>query len=159
MFGKLMSVPDALLGQYARLAADLDDAAIREVDDAISDGGPAAGAAKRAVAHTVVALYHGDDAAAGAEKSFDRRFKEHKPPEEIAEATIPSNAIDGEKVYLPRVLVELGLASSGSEARRLIAQRGVRINGEVAIGEEFALGDLIGAVLQVGKRRFVRLRG
>jgi tyrosyl-tRNA synthetase len=62
-------------------------------------------------------------------------------------------------VYLPRVLAELGLAGSRSEARRLISQGGVRINGEPATSEEAPLSDVTGALLQVGKRRFVRLSG
>jgi tyrosyl-tRNA synthetase len=105
----------------------------------------------------VVRLYHGDDAAQEAEAAFDRVFKDRKAPQEIPTAVIPASAIDGEVAYLPRILVEVGLASSGSEARRLIEGRGVRVNGEPATSEEVPAADLRGAVLQVGKRRFVRL--
>ena len=157
MFGKLMSIPDALVGQYARLAAGLDDDGIRGVDRAVAEGGPGAGRAKRRVARAVVALYHGDDPAAAAEAAFDKVFKAGELPEDVDEAAIPAAAIDGERVYLPRVLADLGLASSGSDARRLIAGGGVRIDGRPVAGEDVSLDELRGALLQVGKRRFVRL--
>ncbi|HEX2294270.1 MAG TPA: tyrosine--tRNA ligase [Actinomycetota bacterium] len=159
MFGKVMSVPDTLLPSYAALAAGLDDEAIAEVAGAVKEGGPAAGEAKRAVARATVALYRGADAARAAESSFDRVFRERSAPEEVPEAPIPGDAIDGANVYLPRVLAELGLASSRSEARRLISQGGVKVNGEQVTAEDLPLEDLEAALLQVGKRRFVRLRG
>jgi tyrosyl-tRNA synthetase len=157
MFGKLMSIPDSVVGRYAELATDLEPEAVRDVVAAVSGGGPHAGAAKRRVAGAVVELYHGADAAQRAEQSFDRQFKENQTPEEIPTADIPGSAIDGERVYLPRVLAELGLASSRSEARRLIEQQAVKVNGDSVATEEVALVDLRGAVLQVGKRRFVKL--
>ena len=157
MFGKVMSIPDSLAVRYGRLAADFDDSALQEIDTAVKGGGPDAGAAKRRVAGRIVAMYHDDTAAEEAEAAFDRQFKRHETPAEIPEAEIPGDAIDGDTVYLPRVLAELGLAASRSEARRLLAQGGVKINGEQVTGEETPLADLKGAVLQVGKRRFVRL--
>jgi tyrosyl-tRNA synthetase len=159
MFGKLMSIPDGLVPQYAELASDLDDAAVREVSDAGVGGGPQAGAAKRRVARAVVALYHGREAAAGAEAAFDRQFKHRQAPEEVPLADIPPDAIDGSRVYLPRVLAQLGLVASRGEARRLISQGGVRVNGEPTTLEELSLSELEGALLQVGRRRFVRLAG
>jgi tyrosyl-tRNA synthetase len=159
MFGKVMSIPDSLVGRYAELATQMSPENVADVAEEARTGGPEAGAAKRRVARAIVAVYHGDDAANSAEVAFDRQFKEHKVPEAIEEADIPADAIDGEEVYLPRVLAELRLASSRSDARRLIAQQGVRLNGEVVTREQLAAAELRGATLQVGKRRFVRLRG
>jgi tyrosyl-tRNA synthetase len=158
MFGKLMSIPDSLIGRYAALAAMLDPEGVAELEAAGKAGGSEANRAKRAMAAAVVSLYRGPDAAARAEAAFDRQFKHREVPESIAEADIPPGAVDGQQVYLPRVLAELGLAKSGSDARRLIQQGGVRINGEQATGETAFVADLRGAVLQAGKRRFVRLR-
>ena len=158
MFGKLMSIPDNLIPRYALLAANMDDEGIAEISERSAGGGPEAGKAKRSVARSIVELYHDPDAATRAEADFDRKFVSREAPEDIPEADIPADAIDGERVYLPRVLVDLDLAASRSEARRLIAQGGVRINQEPAATEEVALEDLKGALLQVGKRRFVRLR-
>jgi tyrosyl-tRNA synthetase len=157
MFGKLMSIPDALVGRYATLATELDEKASSSLAAAAIAGGPDAGRAKRAVARAVVTLYHGDDAAASAEQAFDRQFREHETPSDVAEAAIPNDAIDGDRVYLPRVLADLGLASSRNDARRLIAQGGVRVNGAPIATDDVSLDELEGAVLQVGKRKFVRL--
>ena len=159
MFGKLMSIPDRLVVRYAELATDLNPAEVAELSAMADGGGPDAGAAKRRVARATVALYHGADAAPVAEGAFDRQFKEGIVPEEIPSSDIPPDAIDGEDVYLPRVLAELGLAASRSEARRLIAQQGVKVNGETVSVESVSLADLRGATVQVGKRRFVRLTG
>ena len=157
MFGKLMSIPDGLVGPYARLAAGLADDEATSLEAAAAGGGPGAGEAKRGVARAIVALYHDDAAARAAEAAFDRQFKQHRAPAEVPEAGLPEGAVDGDRVYLPRVLAELGLAGSRSEARRLISQGGVRINGEPTTSEEARLADIRGALLQVGKRRFVRL--
>jgi tyrosyl-tRNA synthetase len=159
MFGKLMSIPDSLVRRYGFLAADFMDEDLHDLEVAVNRGGPEAGEAKRKVARRVVAMYHGEETVAGAEADFDRKFKERQAPEEVPEATVPPDSIDGDVVYLPRVLAELGLASSRSEARRLLAQGGVRINGEQTSSEEVSLAELRGALLQVGKRRFVRLTG
>ncbi len=159
MFGKLMSIPDSVVVRYGLLAADLDDSGVRELEDAVKSGGPAAGAAKRRVAARIVELYHGSEAAAAAEEAFDRQFKRHEAPAEIPEAAIPADAVDGDTVYVPRVLAELGLASSRSEARRLLKQGGVKLNGDQVSSEELPLAEVKGALLQVGKRKFVRLTG
>ena len=156
MFGQVMSIPDTLTGRYAFLATDMGPDEVAEVEAAT---GPDAGTAKRRVARAVVALYHGDDAAAAAEEAFDRQFKQHEAPDDIPEATIPEAALRGESVALPKLLAELGLASSGSEARRLISQSGVRIDGDVISEDEVPRDRLAGALVQVGKRRFVRLKG
>lgn len=158
MFGQLMSIPDSLIGRYALLTTDMEPAEIADVEAAARAGGPLAGKAKRAIAARVVRIYHGEDAAVAAEAAFDRQFKQNEAPEDVPEAAIPQDAIDGDKVYLPRVLAQLGLASSRGEARRLLDQGGVRVNGEQVAAEEVPLSELKGALLQVGKRRFVRLR-
>ena len=157
MFGKLMSIPDDLIPQYATLAAGLGPDEAQEVAEAYAAGGPQAAAAKRRVAGATVALYHGERAAAEAEAAFDRQFRHRRAPERVREAPIPPGAIDGDSVYLPRVLAELDLAGSRGEARRLISQGGVRVNGEPTSLEEHPLHELRGALLQVGRRRFVRL--
>jgi tyrosyl-tRNA synthetase len=157
MFGKLMSISDTLVPKYAHLATELEPATVAEIQEAVTRGGPNANQAKRKVARAVVELYRGSSAAGAAEEAFDRQFKERRAPEEIEEVAIPGDAIDGDVAYLPRILAELGLASSRSDARRLISQGGVKVNGETVSAEEIAADDLRGAVVQVGRRRFVRL--
>lgn len=157
MFGKLMSVPDALIARYAVLAAWMEGPALEEVAEAAARGGPEAGEAKRRVARAVVALYHGDEASRRAEQAFDRQFREQKAPEEVPEAAVPDSARHGPVVSIPKLLTELGLAPSGAEARRLIAQGGVKLDGSTMLEETVAGARLKGALLQVGKRRFVRI--
>ncbi|MDP9225242.1 MAG: tyrosine--tRNA ligase [Actinomycetota bacterium] len=157
MFGKLMSIPDEMIPRYARLAAGMDEDEVALLERAAKAGGPKAGEAKRRMARAVVALYHGDGPAGRAEDAFDRRFKQNRAPADMPEAAIPAGAIAEGSVYLPRVLADLGLAASRSEARRLISQGGVKIDGHAITDEAAPVEDLVGAALQVGKRRFVRL--
>ena len=157
MFGQLMSIPDDLIVRYATLTTDMAPDEIAEVESAARLGGPDAGRAKRRVAASVVAIYHDEAAAQAAEEAFDRQFKQNQAPDEVPTAAIPPDAIDAEIVYLPRVLAELGLATSRADARRLLSQGAVRVNGDPVAAEELPLADLKGALLQVGKRRFVRL--
>ena len=157
MFGKLMRVPDHLIGKYLRLATALDPAEIEEIEASAASGGPAAGAAKRRLAAEVVRLYHGADAATQAERHFDRLFKEHDQPEEIEDAPIPPDAIIDGRVQLPRLLAGIGLASSTSKARDLIEQGGVKLDRTPVTAIELPLSEVVGRVLQVGKRGFRRL--
>ena len=145
MFGKLMSVPDALLASYAALAAGMDDAQVSGVEAAVTAGGPGAGDAKRGVARAAVALYHGEDAARDAEAAFDRLFREHAAPDDVPEAAIAPEAVSGDTVYVPALLASLGLASSRSEARRLIAQGGVKADGAPLASDAVPAADLQGA--------------
>jgi tyrosyl-tRNA synthetase len=158
MFGKLMSIPDEAVAQYAALAAGQGPDEVAEVTADAAGGGPGAGEAKRRVARAVVALYHSSDAAAAAEVAFDRQFKDRRAPEEVPVVDLPDAAGDGATVYLPRVMAELGLAKSRGDARRLIEQGGVRLNGEPVDSEEVPAADVVGGLLQVGKRRFVRFK-
>ncbi len=111
-------------------------------------------ATKRRLAREIVTLYHDADAAAAAEEAFDRVFKQHEAPEDIPEAAV---AFDDE-VYLPGMMVELGLVATTSDGRRMIDQGGVRLDSvplEPRI-YTYARAAVENKVLQVGKRRFVR---
>jgi tyrosyl-tRNA synthetase len=110
--------------------------------------------AKRALARWIVARSHGEEAAHAAEEHFDRLFREKKPPEEMAEHSLS----DADPVHLPALLAD-AFGLSTSEARRLISQGGVRLDGEAVSALDLPRARLEGAVLQAGKRRFVRLNG
>ena len=156
-FGKLMSIPDTLIGDYARLCTDLQPEEVAEVEEAAAGGGPTANAAKRRVAATIVALYHGDDAAAKAEKHFDTLFREGGVPADVPVHPLPP----GDPLHLPALLVDLGFAPSTSAARRLVDEGAVRIDGERLNAREYDLlrARLAGHVLAAGKRRLARLEG
>jgi tyrosyl-tRNA synthetase len=154
-FGKLMSIPDNLIGRYARLATSLAPADVDELERAAAAGGPSAGTAKRQVAREIVALYHGDEAAAAAEERFDRLFRERELPNDADEHRLGPE----DPVHLPALLTDARLVTSRSEARRAIDEGGVRLDGAPVEAGRYDLprADVVGRVLQRGKRRSVRL--
>ena len=143
-FGKTMRIPDSILPQWYRL--------VLESDDDPQDGDPME--AKLALARYVVGRSHGADAAEAAERHFTRVVREGEAPEEVPEAVLPANG----PVHLPALLVEHLAIGSTSEARRLIAQGGVKVNGEVVNELDVSREALDGALVQAGKRRFMRFR-
>ncbi|MEA2487646.1 MAG: tyrosyl-tRNA synthetase [Actinomycetota bacterium] len=159
MFGKLMSIPDELVGRYGDLATELPADEAARLGEQATAGGPSAASAKRAMARAVVALYHDEDAAQEAEAAFDRQFKQHEIPESIPEAAVPPVAIEDGQVSLPTLLAELALTSSRGEARRLLSQGGVRVDGTPVADERVPLDMVRGRVVQVGRRKFVRIVG
>ena len=143
-FGKVMSIPDSAVEQWWRLTLD---AAPPEADPMES---------KLALARGIVERYHGPDAAERAGAHFTRVVREHRPPDDDQ---VPVVALtDGDPVHTPKLLVETGLASSTSEARRLLSQGAVRLDGGALSELDVPRERLAGALLQVGRRRFVRLR-
>jgi tyrosyl-tRNA synthetase len=143
-FGKTMRISDELLPEYYRLVmeSDVDPRSLEPM------------AAKLELARFVVRRSHGEEAAAAAEAHFTRVVREGQAPEEIAEAEVPP----GDPVHLPAVIHEV-FGLSTSEARRLIAQGGVKLDGAATAELDLPRSSLEGTVLQVGKRQFVRLRG
>ena len=154
-FGKVMSIPDPVVGHYARLATDLLPAEVGTLEAAAEGGGPAANRAKRRVAAQVVTLYHGAEAARAAEHRFDTVHRQHEVPEDLPERGLPP----GDPVHLPALLVELGFAKSSSAARRLVDDGAVKLDGErlPARGYDLDRDRLAGHVLAAGKRHLVRL--
>jgi tyrosyl-tRNA synthetase len=154
MFGKVMSVPDALMVKYFRLATAVPVEEIDALEAALAAGAQHPNAAKRRLAREIVTLYHGADAATAAEEAFDRVFKRHEAPEDIPEVPVALAAT----VYVPGLLKELGLVDSAGEGRRQIDQGAVRVDGAVlgAGTYELAADALSGRVVQVGKRRYAR---
>jgi tyrosyl-tRNA synthetase len=152
MFGKTMSIPDEAMIEWFRLAADLDPAEVDRLEAGLADGSMHPGATKRALARAVTSLYWGDDEAAAAEADFDRVFKEKGIPDEVEAFAVP----EGDPVPIPGLIRDV-FGLSGAEARRLLDQGAVKVDGEVLKGQEAPRDALVGRVLQVGKRRFARL--
>ncbi|HEX2089803.1 MAG TPA: tyrosine--tRNA ligase [Actinomycetota bacterium] len=160
MFGKLMRVPDDLIERYLRLCTSLAPGDVQAVmSEAERAGNPVL--AKRRMAGEVVQLYHGARAAAGSERRFDQIHREREIPKDIPEVPLPGRFKGQPLVSLAHLLLELGLVKSTSEARRLLNQSGIKLNGVApAAGEvEVASESLPGTVIQVGRRKFVRLTG
>ena len=158
MFGKAMSIPDSAMLTYWRL---LTGAGKNEVDDVgrrLENGEYHPAAAKRDLAQRLVSLYHSFAQAETARARFDRVFRDKDQPEDIVQVAVPAEALKEGLVWMPRLLTALGLAASNADARRLIEQGGVKLQGESVTdpGAELEVERLRGAVLQVGKRKFVR---
>ncbi|HVL99304.1 MAG TPA: tyrosine--tRNA ligase [Egibacteraceae bacterium] len=155
MFGKVMSIPDALTEKYLRLVTDVHPDEADRIARGLADGTLHPGETKRRLAREIVRLYHGGDAAAAAEARFDRQFRDRAVPDEVPE--FPLGPTD--PWFLPSLLQAAGLAASGSEARRLVSQGAVRLDGEPLrdATAELPASALDGHVLQAGRRRFVRL--
>jgi tyrosyl-tRNA synthetase len=148
MFGKLMRIPDGAMAEYYRLLLGAE----------VPVGAP--NEAKRELGRRIVARFHGGAAARAAEEHFDRLFVRHEAPEDIEEVGLEAFAADRHAmVHLPH-LMAAAFAISASEARRLIQQGGVKVDGETwpsdLLDEEAERLD--GRVLQAGKRRFRRLK-
>jgi tyrosyl-tRNA synthetase len=159
MFGKLARVPDELIAEYRLLTLDFfrDPSEAERVAKGLENGTLDPWHEKRRLAREVVDLYHGEGAGVLAEGEFDRVHKAGELPEEIAEATIPADLIVDGTVYVPKLVAALGLAESANRARGLIEQGGVRVDGERLEDLEAPVQRLRGAVLQVGRRQFVKL--
>jgi tyrosyl-tRNA synthetase len=140
MFGKTMSIPDKALPQWWEMLV----------------GGPHDDDAmewKLELARRITARWHGEEGARAGEAHFTRVVRRHEAPEEVPDVALP----EGDPVHLPALLVErLGIGST-SEARRLIQQRGVKLNDAPVTELDLPRDALLGALLQVGKRRFARL--
>jgi tyrosyl-tRNA synthetase len=161
-YGKTMSIPDTLLAEWTVMAAQWPpaerEAALRlAVEDPYQ--------AKRALARRIAQLYHDEAAAAGAEAHFDRLFRDHAPPEQVAELRV---ALDDPRlrvaergaVWLPGLLVTAGLAASNAEAARLIEQGAIAIDEQRASDRNAMITPQLGRTLLLrrGKRQFVRVR-
>ena len=156
MFGKLMSVSDDLMFRYYELLSSLDMEKIAVLKEDMEQGRLHPREVKVRLAMELVARFHGDGEAEKAKEGFDAQFRRGEIPEDIPEFVIPEDA-DRDAVFLPRVLKDTGLVKSASEARRLIRQGAVSVDGQKVCGDEIAV-NASGCVVKVGKRRFVRLK-
>ncbi len=147
MFGRLMSIPDEAMAEYYRLLLGAE----------VPTGSP--NQAKRELARRIVDRFHGAGAGERAEEDFNRVFVDHSVPERIEELELGPYAGSAPGVVLLPNLIGAGFETSSSEARRLIKQGGVRLDGETVAGDvlELPREALVGKVLQVGKRRFLKL--
>ena len=152
IYGKAMSIADDLMPEYYNLATALPSAEVGSILAEVKSGKLHPRDAKMRLAREIVALYHGQQAAESAEERFKLVFQKGQIPEEMPtfEYTAPANIID--------VLVGSGLTPSKSEARRMIQQNGVKLDGETVGSIDLELSGNQEQVLQVGKRKFARVK-
>lgn len=157
MFGKVMSIPDRLIPRYFELLTD------RSMDD-IKNMGPVATFGrnprewKAELGEMIVASYHGPEAGKKARQNFDRVFQEKKAPDDIPEFLVPADLMNNGTVSIAKLLVAANLAPSMREAKRLLSQGAVEIDGNGLTAENPEIKLSNGMVLKSGKRQFVRLK-
>jgi tyrosyl-tRNA synthetase len=169
MFGKVMSIPDSIMIRYFKLATYVPEDEIRKIEKGLREKSLHPAEVKRYLAREIVTIYHGEKAAEQAQKVFDAKFK--KVPDktaierlaavegfEIPEVALPKQLFEGERIWVIKILRYCGLVKTNSEGRRLIQQRAVRINDELVTSADLDMKISDGDIIQVGKRRLVRLR-
>ncbi len=148
IYGKVMSIPDALMVRYFELLTDEDLAAVRS-------GHPME--VKQRLAFTLTSQFHGKEAASQAQAEFNKVYRKRDVPSEIPEFKIPPSLIKDGKVWIVALLVESGVVSSKAQARRLITQGGVDLDQQRLADPEASLPLKSGSILKVGKRHFLKL--
>jgi len=158
-FGKLMSLPDAVMPRYFQLTTGWHPDRVDEVAAALEAGDLRPVDAKRLLARTVVDLYHDDGAGEAAEAEFDKVFRAHEAPTDVPEHELDAGeCVDG-RIRLAHVLRQAGLVASNKEGVRMIGQGAVRVDGVVVSDGDavYTPDELTGVMVQVGKRRWARI--
>ncbi|MHB0912471.1 MAG: tyrosine--tRNA ligase [Armatimonadota bacterium] len=150
MFGKLMSIPDDIMPQYFELCTDVPMPEVRE----LMQGHPME--AKKRLAREIVTIYHSAEAAACAQAEFERVFSSRELPSEMKEGLVEVN--EEGRIWAPKLLVSTGTAPTNSEARRLIQQGAVTVDGEKITDPNAEIAVKDDQVLKVGKLKYVRLK-
>jgi tyrosyl-tRNA synthetase len=150
-YGKTMSIPDNLITNYFKYATNLSAKEIEDVSTELNSGtNPKL--IKQRLAREIVALYHGESVALEAEEEFNKIFSQRELPTDIETYILPEN-----NVWIVKLLTDSGLTSSNAEARRMIKQGAVSIDGEKITDEDFIVTISKEAVIKVGKRKFLKI--
>ena len=153
MYGKAMSIPDELMMRYFMLVTDMPIEEQEDMAKRLESGELHPRDAKMQLARTIVRLYHGEEVALEAEEEFKRVFQQRAMPTDI-----PEYAMDAptEPIFVPQFCTDVGLTASNGEARRSIKAGAFKVNGEKYSEENITLED--GMILQVGKRKFLKIK-
>ena len=162
MFGKVMSLPDDVIALYFELLTDMPDEEVDAIRSAIEQRTTNPMDLKKRLGEEMVATFHSPEAAAAAREEFERVFQQRESPQDIPEFAVDLNSdgvinpdTEGFEADIARLLVDAGLAASRAEARRLLQQNAVTIDGERSAGKRARIA--YGSVIRVGRRRFVRI--
>jgi len=157
IYGKVMSIPDEIMFLYYELLTDIPLNEIENLKKGLADGSIHPKDIKTRLACLLVETYHSKEAAIKAAKVFERIFKEKEIPEDVKEFALPKETLKDNKVWVVKLLVLTKLASTNSDARRLIEQGGVKIDGTKITDSDSEIAIKNGMILQTGKRNFVKL--
>ena len=152
MYGKSMSISDGMIEKYFVLAADVDSKTLTRIKKQLNDSSQNPRDIKRELGRSIVALYHGDAAAIEAEQHFDRVIVNKDAPEDMDEVTLEAD------VSIIDLITSEGLTKSKGDARRMIQQGAVRIDGKKVDEMNFVISKGFKGVIKVGKRRFLGVR-
>ena len=155
IYGKTMSLPDTMMLAYYEYLTDVPDDELAEMRRAMDGGSVNPMDMKKRLARELVAQFHDADAAHDSERRFERTVQQRELPDDIPTHALPPTETLAD-MRLSRLMVDAGLASSAGEARRLISQGAVQIDGQ-RISEDSTEAITPGCVLRAGRRRFVRL--
>lgn len=155
MFGKTMSIPDELIGNWFELCTDVPMAEV----EALTAEGQNPRNAKVRLAREIVALYHGVEAGAEAEQYFIDTFSKRQQPVEAEEVTLPEAAVVDGFVSIPALIVELGLAKSNGAVKDLVKAGAIALDGEKVTDLRLERDQILGRVLKVGKHAFRKIVG
>jgi tyrosyl-tRNA synthetase len=157
IYGKIMSVSDQLMMRYYELLSTIDSTLLAERQQQMATGALNPRDVKMALAREMVTRFHDGPAAEAAEREFRHMFHAGGLPDDIAAPVVHLSGVDGEPVWIVELLVQAGLATSNSEARRLIQQGAVRLNGERISDANLGLPANARHLLQVGRRRVAHI--
>jgi tyrosyl-tRNA synthetase len=156
MYGKLMSISDELMWKYWVFLTDLKHSEIDALRAGVAAGHEHPMKIKKLLARTIVTDFHGEEAARVADENWARMFQQKETAEDLEEVLIAHAAVAGSEpnqIRLPKLLVALGLAASGAEANRKIAEKAVRVEGEVVEDVMIGVGALPARIMvRLGKR-------
>jgi len=159
MYGKTMSLPDAVMMDYFELVTDVPDEELAEMQEALRTRSVNPMELKMRLAYEIVKQFHGEAAAREAEERFTKVFRKRELPEEMQDLIIPKVVLEAGEIapnLFPSLLKDLGVVPSTSEARRLISQGAVEIDGQ-RVASEGAVSLRVGSIIRVGRHRFLRI--
>ncbi len=157
-FGKVMSVPDSIIENYYEYATDVSVDSLAEIRKQLKDGSVNPRDLKVELAKLIVEKFHSEEEAEACIAEFDKVFSKKELPDKIPEFTVDGSIMKGGKVWIIKLITKSKLAATSGEARRLIRQGGVKIDGEKITDENLEFEPKSGSVIQVGKRRFIKIK-
>ncbi len=158
IYGKAMSIPDELMPEYFRLCTDFSPREIADMEAGLKSGALHPRDVKMRLAGRLVAIYHGEEASLKAAEEFKKIFQRGDLPSEMPEHSVAGALETDGSVGIIKLLTRARLVNSTSEARRMIDQGGVKLDGEKVVDHHHTFIPVEGSVLQVGKRKFARLK-
>jgi len=155
IYGKVLSVSDELMFRYYDLLSDLTSEEIGRLKADMATGVIHPKEVKKKLARELTSRFYDELIAQKAEDNFERVFKKHDLPEDIPELTM---SVEGGEIWLPRLLADAGLVKGTGEARRMIKQNAVSLDGEKITDVEYTIRTMAGVLVKVGKRKFCRVK-